>query len=69
MRVGYLRQYILSEGKNEESSRNPVTMALATSAPLRVLINHIHGGPLDEEYNSKQKKTKATQSRLYAGTS
>lgn len=56
MRAGYLRQYILSEGKNEESSQNPITTAPATFAPLRVVINYIHGGPLDEEYNSKRKR-------------
>lgn len=39
MRARYLRQYILLESKNGESSQNPITMAPATSAPLRVVIN------------------------------
>lgn len=56
MKTRYLRQYIRSEGKNRESFRNLVTTTSATSAPLRVVINYIHGGPLDEEYNFKQKR-------------
>lgn len=56
VRARHLRQYIRSEGKNRESSQNSVTTTPVTSVPLRVVINCIHGGPLDEEYNSKRKR-------------
>ena len=55
VRARHLRQYVYSEGKNMESSQNLVTTPPTTSAALRVVINYIHGGPLDEEYDSKQK--------------
>ncbi|RVX02293.1 hypothetical protein CK203_028439 [Vitis vinifera] len=56
VRVGHLRQYIHSEGKSEETSQSLATTTPITSATPRVVINCIHGGPVDEEYNFKQKR-------------
>lgn len=53
VRARHLRQYVCSKGKNMESSQNPVTTPPTTSATPRVVINYIHGGPLDKEYDSK----------------
>ncbi|RVW60128.1 hypothetical protein CK203_092290 [Vitis vinifera] len=36
-------------------------MAPTTSAAPRVVINYIHGGPIDEEYNSKWKRQRLLQ--------
>ena len=56
VRVGHLRQYIHSEGKSEETSQSLATTAPTTSATPRVVINYIHGGPVDEECNFKRKR-------------
>lgn len=55
VRAGHLRQYVRSEDKNGESSRNPATTAPTASAPPSAMINYIHGGSLDEGYSSKRK--------------
>lgn len=54
LRAGHLKQYVRTGAKSGESSHNQVPKA--PSAPVRVIINYIHGGPLDEEYNSKRKR-------------
>lgn len=53
VRAKHLRQYVCLEGKNGESSQNSVTKPLTTFAAPRVMVNYIHGGPLDKEYDSK----------------
>lgn len=64
IKAGHLKQYIRSGAKNRETSRNPAVAAPTTPIAPKVMINYIHGGPLDEEYNSKRKKTKAVASHL-----
>lgn len=54
LRVGHLKQYVRTGAKSRESSHDQVPRAPST--PARVIINYIHGGPLDEEYNSKRKR-------------
>ena len=56
VRVGHMRQYIHSEEKSEETSQSLATTTPITSATPRVVINCIHGGPVDEEYNFKRKR-------------
>ena len=53
IKAGHLKQYVFSEGKSGETSRGPTTVAPTTSGSPRAVIKYIHGGPLDEEYNSK----------------
>lgn len=54
LRAGHLKQYVRTGAKSGESSHDQVPRA--PSAPVRVIINYIHGGPLDKEYNSKRKR-------------
>ncbi|KAL6328700.1 hypothetical protein AAG906_003386 [Vitis piasezkii] len=61
VRAKHLRQYVCSEGKNGVTSRSPTTTTPIASTAPRVVINYIHGGPIDEEYNSKQKKQRLLQ--------
>ena len=56
VRAEHLRQYVHSEGKNGVTSRSPTTTTPAASTAPRVVINYIHDGPINEEYNSKQKR-------------
>ncbi|RVX23028.1 Retrovirus-related Pol polyprotein from transposon 297 [Vitis vinifera] len=54
LKAGHLKQYIRTVPKGEGSShgRGP----RAPAAPVRVVINYIHGRPLDDEYSSKRKR-------------
>ncbi|XP_034695623.1 uncharacterized protein LOC117921773 [Vitis riparia] len=54
IKAGHLKQYVRSEGQSGETSQGPSTAT--TSIHPRVMINYIHGGPIDEEYNSKRKR-------------
>ena len=56
IKVGHLKQYVRSEGQSGKTSQGPSTTTPTTFVPPRVVINYIHGGPLDEEYNSKRKR-------------
>ncbi|XP_034678879.1 uncharacterized protein LOC117909086 [Vitis riparia] len=54
LKAGHLKQYVRIVPKGEGSShgRGPH----APAAPVRAVINYIHGGPLDDEYSSKRKR-------------
>lgn len=54
LRAGHLKEYVRATPKGEESSRGQGSRT--PSAPIRAVINYIHGRPLDDEYNSKQKR-------------
>lgn len=54
LKAGHLKEYVRTTPKGEESSRGQGSRA--PLAPVRAVINYIHGGPLDDEYNSKRKR-------------
>ncbi|XP_019071932.1 uncharacterized protein LOC109121640 [Vitis vinifera] len=54
LKAGHLKQYIRTAPKGEESSHGQGLRA--PTAPVKAVINYIHGGPLDDEYNSKRKR-------------
>lgn len=54
LRAGHLKQYVCTGTKRGESSQDQYLRA--PLAPVRAIINYIHGGPLDEEYSSKRKR-------------
>ena len=56
IKVGHLKQYVRLGARSGETSRNQVSAAPSAPIVPRAKINYIHGGPLDEEYNSKQKR-------------
>ena len=53
IRAGHLKQYVCTSKGQRETTRDLATQAPTTSVTLRVVINYIHGGPVDEKYNSK----------------
>ncbi|XP_034704037.1 uncharacterized protein LOC117928230 [Vitis riparia] len=54
LKVGHLKQYIRTMPKSGEPSHGHGPHAPA--APIRAIINYIHRGPLDDEYNSQRKR-------------
>ena len=58
IKAGHLKWYVCLEGKSGETSRGSATMAPTTFVAPRAMINYIHNGPLDEEYNSRKKRQK-----------
>ena len=62
LKAGHLKQYIRTAPKGEESSHGQGPRA--PTAPVRAVINYIHGGSLDDEYSSKRKR----QRLLWAAT-
>lgn len=59
LKVGHLKQYVRAVPKSEESSHDHGPRA--PTAPIRAIINYIHGGSLDDEYNSRRKKQRLLQ--------
>ena len=51
-----MKQYIHSEERHGEIAQDPANQVLTTSAAPKAIINYIHGGPVDEKYNSKQNR-------------
>ncbi|RVW95047.1 hypothetical protein CK203_040104 [Vitis vinifera] len=56
IRARHLKQYIRSRARGGETSRSQALGASLALITPRAVINHIHGGPLDEEYDSKRKR-------------
>ena len=56
IRAEHLKQYVHTTDGQRETNQDLVVQAFASSAVPRVVINYIHGGPIDERYNSKWKR-------------
>ena len=56
IKAGHLKQYICLEARGMETSRNRTSRTLKALIAPRAVINYIHGGPLDEEYDSKRNR-------------
>lgn len=56
IRARHLKQYVHTIGGKMETTWDLVIQVPTTLATLRVIINYIHGGLVDEKYNSKQKR-------------
>lgn len=54
LKAGHLKQYVHATPKSGESSCSHGPRA--PTAPVRSIINYIHGGLLDDEYNSRRKR-------------
>ena len=54
--VGHLKQYLRSDARVRDTSRNHNSGTSRIPAAPKAVINYIHGGPLDEEYDSKRKR-------------
>ncbi|RVW59586.1 hypothetical protein CK203_107434 [Vitis vinifera] len=53
LKFGHLKQYVCSDERRAQTDQDLDVQILRTSIAPRVAINYIHGGPTDEEYNSK----------------
>ena len=56
IRAGHLNQHVHLGARGGEISRSQASEAPSAPIAPRVVINYIHGGPLDEEYDSKRKR-------------
>ncbi|RVW98476.1 Transposon Ty3-I Gag-Pol polyprotein [Vitis vinifera] len=56
IRAGHLKQYLCSDAKGRDTSRNHNSETLRAPTAPKAIINHIDGGPFDEEYDSKRKR-------------
>ncbi|RVW54495.1 hypothetical protein CK203_115460 [Vitis vinifera] len=55
-KAGHLKQYLRSDTRVRDTSRNCNSGTPRIPAAPKAIINYIHGGPLDDEYNSKRKR-------------
>ena len=51
--VRHLKQYVYATGGQRKTTQDLATQGTITSVALRVVIKYIHGGLVDEKYNSK----------------
>ena len=58
IKAGHLKQYLRSDARVRDTPRNRDSGTPRTLIAPKAIINYIHGGPLDEEYNSKRKRQK-----------
>ena len=58
IRAGHLKQYLRSDARGRDASRNHNSGTPRVPTAPKAIINYINGGPLDEEYDSKRKKQK-----------
>ena len=58
IRAGHLNQYVCLGARGGEISRSQASEAPSAPIAPRAVINYIHGGPLDEDYDSKRKRQK-----------
>ena len=56
IKADHLKQYLRSEARVGDIPRNRDSRTLVTP---KAIINYIHGGPLDEEYDSKRKRQRS----------
>ena len=56
IKAGHLKQYLHSEARVRDTPRNCDSGTSRTLVAPKAIINYIHGGPLDEEYNTKRKR-------------
>ena len=64
IRAGHLKQYLRSDARGRDASRNPNFGAPRVPVAPKAVINDINGGPSDEEYDSKQKRQRLLRATL-----
>ncbi|XP_010661221.1 uncharacterized protein LOC100245342 [Vitis vinifera] len=63
IKVGHLKQYLRSKARVRDTPRNHNSGTSKTPIVPKAVINYIHRGPLDEEYNSKRKKQRLLRAK------
>ncbi|XP_034697238.1 uncharacterized protein LOC117923099 [Vitis riparia] len=56
IKEGHLKQYLRSDARVRDTPRNCDSETPRILIAPKAIINYIHGGPLDEEYDSKRKR-------------
>ena len=56
IKAGHLKQYLRSEARVRDTPQNRDSRTTRAPVAPKAIINYIHGGPLDEKYNSKRKR-------------
>ena len=56
IKAGHLKQYLRSEARVRDTPQNHDSRTTRAPVAPKAVINYIHGGPLDEKYNSKRKR-------------
>ncbi|XP_034701087.1 uncharacterized protein LOC117926120 [Vitis riparia] len=64
IRAGHLKQYLRSDARARDISRNHNSGTSRIPTAPKAVINYIHGGPLDEEYVSKRKRQRLLRAAL-----
>lgn len=53
IKTGHLKQYVRTTSGHEEMAREAPKMTFISLATYQVVINNIHGGPVNDKYHSK----------------
>ena len=53
IKAGHLKQYLCSDARVRDTPQNRDSGTPRVLVAPKAIINYIHGGPLDEEYDSK----------------
>ena len=61
IKAGHLKQYLRSDARGRDASRNHNSGTPNVPAAPKAIINYINKGLLDEEYDSKRKKQRLLQ--------
>ena len=61
IKARHLKQYLRSDARVRDSSRDHNSRTSRIPAAPKAVINYINGGPLDEEYDSKRKRQRLLQ--------
>ncbi|WJZ84532.1 hypothetical protein VitviT2T_004132 [Vitis vinifera] len=56
IKAGHLKQYLRSDARSGDTSRNHNSGTPRAPTAPKAVINYINGGPSDEEYDSKRKR-------------
>ena len=59
IKAGHLNQYLRLDARVRDTPRNRDSGTLKIPVAPKAIINYIHGGPLDEEYDSKRKRQRS----------
>ncbi|KAL6344362.1 hypothetical protein AAG906_039618 [Vitis piasezkii] len=61
---GHLKQYLYSDARGRDASRNHNSRTPRAPTAPKAIINYINGGPFDEEYDSKRKRQRLLRAAL-----
>ncbi|RVW58542.1 hypothetical protein CK203_113080 [Vitis vinifera] len=66
IKVGYLKQYVCTTGRQKEAAQEATIQAPTSLTALKVVINYIHRGPVDDRHSSKRQRYPSPNTRGHA---